>query len=228
MKETQKTIVNALAITVVATLFFFALTFILFSFFKAETSLKDAWETLGSFFGGITTLVAAYVATKLFNDWRDMHRATYISSVGDSVGNMVSSIFQKIIELDLIISNSENIRNNRHITLVSEKDRTEIYENIPHIENLCQDILYKVTNLELGIVQLQIIDKNQCCDIEQYYLDFKRTVELEVGKILKKPHPLMRYQKISSSRSLISLAQPKYKSLQKIIYQKIYDLNNPK
>lgn len=70
MKETQKTIVNALAVTVIATLFFFALTFILFDFFKTGTSLKDAWETLGSFFGGITTLVAAYIAAQLFNDWR--------------------------------------------------------------------------------------------------------------------------------------------------------------
>ena len=70
MKETQKTIANALAVTVIATLFFFALTFILFDFFKAGTSLKDAWETLGSFFGGITTLVAAYIAAQLFNDWR--------------------------------------------------------------------------------------------------------------------------------------------------------------
>lgn len=73
MKNTQIIIVNTLAVVIIATLFFFALTFILFNFFKIETSLKDTWSTLGSFFGGITTLSAAYIASLLFNDWKEQH-----------------------------------------------------------------------------------------------------------------------------------------------------------
>ena len=93
MKETQKTIVNALAVTVIATLFFFALTFILFDFFKAGSSLKDAWATLGSFFGGITTLVAAYVATKLFNDWRDQEKIIFLRNVAYETSNLILTLF---------------------------------------------------------------------------------------------------------------------------------------
>ena len=93
MKETQRTIANALAITVVATLFFFALTFILFDFFKTGTSLKDTWETLGSFFGGITTLVAAYVAAKLFNDWKDQEKTIFIRNVAYETSNLVLTLF---------------------------------------------------------------------------------------------------------------------------------------
>lgn len=93
MKETQKTIINALVFTVIATLFFFALTFILFDFFKAGTSLKDAWATLGSFFGGITTLVAAYVATKLFNDWRDQEKIIFLRNVAYETSNLILTLF---------------------------------------------------------------------------------------------------------------------------------------
>ncbi|MGX5699594.1 hypothetical protein ACWKWF_08320 [Acinetobacter kookii] len=97
MRENQETIINALAITIIATLFFFALTFILFNFFKIETSLKDAWATLGSFFGGITTLVAAYVASRLFNDWRDQEKfnseKTYFDLILPHVHQLVLDLY---------------------------------------------------------------------------------------------------------------------------------------
>lgn len=73
MKDIQKTITTVLAITAVLSLFFFALIFILFDFLKVETPLKNSWETFGSYFGGITTLATAYIASKLFNDWREQH-----------------------------------------------------------------------------------------------------------------------------------------------------------
>ncbi len=128
----------------------------------------------------------------------------------------------------MIILKSEMIKGNKHMAFVVEKERDEIFKNIPQIEDLCRDILYKVINLDIGITKLQVIAESPCSDVEKYYLDFKDLVELEVGKILKDPDTLLKYQKISGSRRLISLAQPKYKSLQKVIYEKIYDLNNPK
>lgn len=38
------------------------------------TATKDALNTTGSYFGGIATLTAAYLASRLFNDWRDEYR----------------------------------------------------------------------------------------------------------------------------------------------------------
>lgn len=92
MRENKEKIINALVITVIATLFFFALTFILFNFLKIETSLKEAWETLGSFFGGITTLVAAYVASRLFNDWKEQERITFIRDIAHDTANLMTQL----------------------------------------------------------------------------------------------------------------------------------------
>lgn len=38
--------------------------------------LKDSLSTASGFFGGITTLIAAYIASKLFNRWQDQHNKT--------------------------------------------------------------------------------------------------------------------------------------------------------
>jgi uncharacterized membrane protein YwzB len=53
--------------TAFATIFLFAFLFYLYG------DLKDALSDTASFFGGIATLVAAYIATQLFNDWRISH-----------------------------------------------------------------------------------------------------------------------------------------------------------
>ena len=51
-----------------ATIFLFAFIFYLYG--GERSALEDALSMTASFFGGIATLVAAYVATQLFNDWR--------------------------------------------------------------------------------------------------------------------------------------------------------------
>lgn len=101
MKNIQKTIANTLAITAIAMLFFFALIFILFNFLKVETPIKDAWETLGGYFGGITTLVTAYIATQLFNDWRVVKQYEIIL-------NYVLIIKKQIQELITFINTNRN------------------------------------------------------------------------------------------------------------------------
>ncbi len=65
--------ISKLASTVIlatsfATIFLFAFIFYLYG--GERSVLEDALSMTASFFGGIATLVAAYLATQLFNDWR--------------------------------------------------------------------------------------------------------------------------------------------------------------
>ncbi|MEN8390200.1 hypothetical protein ABFP25_03400 [Acinetobacter indicus] len=65
--------ISKLASTVIlatsfATIFLFAFIFYLYG--GERSVLEDALSMTASFFGGIATLVAAYIATQLFNDWR--------------------------------------------------------------------------------------------------------------------------------------------------------------
>lgn len=54
---------------------------IIFYLYGGERSvLKDALSMTASFFGGIATLVAAYIATQLFNDWRIQHNKQVLAN----------------------------------------------------------------------------------------------------------------------------------------------------
>lgn len=71
MSDIQSKIFNVIAATVVFIVFCFTSSWILFEFKGSATSLKDTWSIVSSLFSGATTLVAAYIASLLFNDWRD-------------------------------------------------------------------------------------------------------------------------------------------------------------
>ncbi len=62
---------TVILVTSFATIFLFAIIFYLYG--GGYNSLKDALSMTASFFGGIATLVAAYIATQLFNDWKEQH-----------------------------------------------------------------------------------------------------------------------------------------------------------
>lgn len=57
--------------TGISTLLLFAFVLCLYS--GDEHSIDKAFSVTASFFGGIATLVAAYIATQLFNDWKEQH-----------------------------------------------------------------------------------------------------------------------------------------------------------
>ena len=76
--------ISKLASTVIlatsfATIFLFAFIFYLFG--GKDGALKEVLSMTASFFGGIATLVAAYIATQLFNDWKDQEKYRITSSL---------------------------------------------------------------------------------------------------------------------------------------------------
>ena len=74
--DIKNIVANTIAGTILTLLFLFAFTWIIFDFQGSANSLKDTWSIVSSLFGGIATLVAAYIAALLFNDWRDQHNKT--------------------------------------------------------------------------------------------------------------------------------------------------------
>lgn len=57
--------------TSISTILLFA--FVLCFYNGDENSIDKAFSITASFFGGIATLIAAYIATQLFNDWKEQH-----------------------------------------------------------------------------------------------------------------------------------------------------------
>lgn len=76
--------------TAFVTIFIFAFLFYLYE------DLKDALSDTASFFGGIATLVAAYIATQLFNDWKVVKqyeiKLDYVSTIKKQTKELISFI----------------------------------------------------------------------------------------------------------------------------------------
>ncbi|MDO6646663.1 hypothetical protein [Acinetobacter guillouiae] len=109
MKPTKETTIaiNTIATLAVATFVVMGATFILFYYLDSATGIKDAWSTIASFFGGFATLTAAYIASKLFNDWRFEKdhdtKSTYLNSAIFKISEIRSS-------LNLCRSNAANLK----------------------------------------------------------------------------------------------------------------------
>lgn len=70
MSDVKSTVANTIVVTFIALLFLFAFTWIIFDFNSLPESLKETWAIVSSLFGGLATLSAAYIGSKLYNDWR--------------------------------------------------------------------------------------------------------------------------------------------------------------
>ncbi|WP_265464688.1 hypothetical protein [Acinetobacter entericus] len=70
--------------------------------------LKDSLATASGFFGGITTLIAAYIAANLFNDWRDEKNYELENTL---LSNILMDLKPLYIELLKARSDSINLKN---------------------------------------------------------------------------------------------------------------------
>lgn len=116
MMDISKMVSTVILVTAFATTFLFAFLFYLFG------DLKDALSDTASFFGGIATLVAAYLGTKLFIDWKVVERFKRTNEMLDRINLEVSIIYKDLTEL---LVQSQKLNNNGFC-------RKETSQNIRH------------------------------------------------------------------------------------------------
>lgn len=91
---------KSIAICFIGLLFTFAFTWIIFDFQKSSNSLKDTWTIITSLFSGITTLLAAYIATLLFNDWKEQHNKQILAFEAKKLHLDLSEFMKVIAEFE--------------------------------------------------------------------------------------------------------------------------------
>lgn len=94
--------------------------------------LKDALSITASFFGGFATLTAAYIASRLFNDWREQHNKNIDSQLCLKAFDFIQNAEISLTEIrrfmtHYILSNSKQI-------FISEFN-----ENIEKLEKIADD-----------------------------------------------------------------------------------------
>lgn len=134
--EIKKLISNILAISFISLIFIFVLTWIIFDFEKSPNSLKDTWAIVSSIFGGVSTLVAAYIACYLYVDWRNPHN----SNIETEHKKEILKIARKIAPLEQkynnLISNHFIYHDQPNRTIPIEINQEELKEFISNINEL--------------------------------------------------------------------------------------------
>lgn len=91
---------------------------IFYMYFDAKSgytsALKESFSITASFFGGVTTLVAAYVAAKLFNDWSESQTGVNRSELAKSIHialielKILCDYYYEMISIDILLDEAVN------------------------------------------------------------------------------------------------------------------------
>ncbi|AKQ30323.1 hypothetical protein [Acinetobacter baumannii] len=141
---------NVIAISFVSLLFVFALTWVIFNFNDSSSALKDTWSIVGSIFGGITTLAAAYIAYYLYDDWRKPHNINIETDYKKEILKVIRKIIPMENKYHSLISNYHLYPDNPERNLPIQINTNELQEFIHNVNELIGllDELYYITKDE--------------------------------------------------------------------------------
>jgi hypothetical protein len=127
---------NIIAISFVSLLFVFALTWIIFDFNGSSSALKDSWSIVGSIFGGVTTLAAAYIAYSLYDDWIKPHNLSIETEHKKEILKIIRKIIPIEYKYDRLISYHYMYHDQPNRTIPIEIDQQEVNEFLSNINEL--------------------------------------------------------------------------------------------
>lgn len=134
---------------------FFFVTLILFMHNDVENAVKEAWIASIYFLSVLSTLGAAYIASRLFNDWRDQFKFQLLKEKID----LANEIINRISEDDLYVLTDRKFKD-----LASLRNSFyKLYETVIIIDLKNNDLQdYKKLHLEVAeIIISLLIDGNR-------------------------------------------------------------------
>jgi len=154
LSDIKDSIAKTLAITFIITLFLFAFTWIIFNFQNSSDALKDTWGIVSSLFGGISTLIAAYIAYTLYVDWRTPHDLNIETEYKKEILRVIRKLSPLEFTYDRLVSNHFLYKSNPEFTIPININNEELEKLGDYINELLGllDELYIITrdnNIEL-------------------------------------------------------------------------------
>ena len=158
ISKMASTVILATAFT---TIFLFAFLFYLYG------DLKDALSDAASFFGGIATLVAAYIATQLFNDWREQHNKTILANEAKAVFKKLSNSFL------LLATHQQTVRRllGQNTTFTMPQVKGSLGPLIDFNQEVTVDLKYFEDLAQLSQITPLIREYNNCVRKHLDYID---------------------------------------------------------
>lgn len=119
--------------------------FVLSDVDPSKQPLKDALSIAASFFGGFATLTAAYIASKMFNDWKDEHNKSVDKEIVFGVISNLNSFLLETQHFHNSISQVVDLSELRQFNL-SDDEFTETIKYLRQIIRQHENAIANVTN----------------------------------------------------------------------------------
>lgn len=153
-KQVKLSLVNAVQTSILVVGFLTIIVFggsyyfVLSDIQPSSQPLKDALSIAASFFGGFATLIAAYIASKLFNDWRDQKDHETKTIYLNNAIRVLSEINVSLINCRSNALNLRKIRSNlilmpQYINDLSKQHSDlliVLYSNLKVVEEISNDL----------------------------------------------------------------------------------------
>lgn len=161
MNKIKFSAVNILAATFILIFLAFSFFSILFFYWGDVSSIVSSLTIVGSFFGGISTLIAAYIAFLLYAEWRTEtdynHQLQLFSKLIDVTFNLLEEIKnlrcqKEILELlvrTYMVKNNNNISEVDKITQINEEISSRNIIDLAKTYHLTHEITKLVKNIDL-------------------------------------------------------------------------------
>ncbi|WP_335955105.1 hypothetical protein [Acinetobacter guillouiae] len=157
--KTDNLIQNIVAFAILVTLFLIGFTWIIFDFSKSPSSLKDSLSIVSSLFGGVATLTAAYIASRLFNDWRkEKDHDTKSIYLNNAINNLFE-IESNLLNCKKNIKELKNINENLIIISKFNDDFSKSHENTLILLNMNLKVIESVFNTTQFSKDLSVYEK---------------------------------------------------------------------
>lgn len=115
---------------------------------KTLILLKDSLSAASGFFGGITTLIAAYIASRLFNDWKEQHNKQVLATEAKETFKLIHKERDLIHQLKFTC---EDISLNKSTKKISSYSLASDFENnLLNLFNENKDIMTSFCFLSQG------------------------------------------------------------------------------
>lgn len=174
-KSVQKSIFFSLVLTISL-----ILTFTLFLWLNNyKNPIMSSFTLMGNYFGGLTTLTAAYIASLLFNDWRNPHKATFYTNECKTIINCYKDLLSSkrklsILEKQVIdVIYSDNGLDKLNVNFLSAEKKLKLKTLNNEIKKETEVLFENLTKMSSEIIMLSTLT-----DDNNYMID---SINLEIS-----------------------------------------------
>lgn len=122
--------------------------------------LAEAFSTTATYFSGLAALGAAYIATRLFNDWKEQHNKTILALEAKEVFRKLADIKLDLARYEVFINDSKSDRSGFGIMAIQQAADNYIFTKTAGFLLLLNNFTVLSGDIDLDLLVQRYVEQN--------------------------------------------------------------------